>query len=150
MGEEITVGTMRPKEFLLVHILCILRQEEGTIQRRIRRLLLVGAAIELRRPHIPHPIGDGSTQPHELMAQCTAPRAQILLRESHRARQISLPLHSIGIEIAQHIVLPARSNGAFRDLLCRSILLRAEQSKHTAAQGLTVLIHTIVMMVDRL
>ena len=141
---------MRPKELLVIHILCILRQKEGTIQRRIGRLLLIGAAIVLRRPHIAHPIGNGGTQPHELMAQRIAARLQICLRESHRTRQIPLPLYGVGVEIAEHILRCAMRHGILRELLRRSILLCPKEGKESLPQSLTVLIDTIVMIIDGL
>ena len=132
------------EQFIHIRLLRILCEEERTVQRRIRRLFLIRAAIKLRRPHITHTIGDGSPQPHKRMPQRRAPRCKIRFCERHCPRQISLPLYGIGMEIAQHIVLHAGSKRRFCALLRLCALPRLERRKDARSYLLDVSTDSIV------
>ena len=148
--KECIVCTVRTKQLIRVHNLCILCKQKRTVEPRIGRLLLIGTLIELCRPHIAHAIGDSSTQPHELMTKLAAPRCQIRLCHGHGARQIPLPLHGIGMKIAQHIILYACSKGALCAFLRFGIMLRCKGRKNTVFQRLYIHTHTIVTNGERL
>ena len=143
--KEMRVAQMRAKEFLLIHSLRVLRQQNGTVERGILRLLLVGTTVELRRTHIPHAIGNCGAQTHKLVAQRCPARCDIVLRKHHRTRQIALPLHSVCVEIAEHIILCACGKCTSCTLLRLGIAFRRKCRKNTVFQRRKIHTHTIVI-----
>ena len=77
------------------------------------------------------------------MAQVTASRPQICLRQSHRARQIALPLNSVRMEIGEHIVRRTRTQGIRRICFGFGIVLCFEQVKDACLERLDIHTHTI-------
>ena len=80
------------------------------------------------------------------MAKTPAPLRDIFLCQCHGARQIALPLHGIGVQIADHIIRRPRAQGIRRIRFRFGIAMRFEQGKDTFLEFLDIHTHTIVIL----